>query len=105
MATTIVGPTITVDGSFKSEEDVSVQGKVRGSIETTADLIVEEGGTIEAEVSTRSIDVHGTIIGNVTASDRFQIHPGGSVSGDVRAPRVVLEDGGKYKGHIEMTNI
>ena len=63
----------------------------------------EEGGAIEAEVTTRNIDVHGTIVGNVVASDRFEIHPGGSVTGDVRALRVVLADGGKYKGNMDMT--
>jgi cytoskeletal protein CcmA (bactofilin family) len=100
--TTVIGSTITVNGSFKSQEDVSIQGKVQGSIETTADIFVEQGGTVEAEVTTRNIDVRGTVIGNVTASDRFEIHPGGSVTGDVRAPRVVLADGGRYKGNIDM---
>ena len=100
---TVIGPSSTVSGEFESNEDMSVQGTVRGRIETSADIVVEEGGTIEAEITTRNIDVHGIIIGNVTALDRFEIHPGGSVTGDVRAPRVVLADGGKYKGNIEMT--
>jgi cytoskeletal protein CcmA (bactofilin family) len=99
---TVIGSSITINGEFLSEEDVSVLGTIRGKIETTADLFVEDGGTIEAEVITRNIDVRGVIVGNVTASDRFEIHPGGSVTGDVRAPRVVLADGGKYKGNIEM---
>ncbi|HUT77248.1 MAG TPA: polymer-forming cytoskeletal protein [Polyangia bacterium] len=99
---TIIGSSITINGEFLSAEDVSVRGTIRGKIETTADLFVEDGGMIEAEVITRNIDVRGVVVGNVTASDRFEIHPGGSVTGDVRAPRVVLADGGKYKGNIEM---
>lgn len=101
-AETVIGSTITINGEFKSEENVSVRGQVQGRIETTADLFVEEGGTVEAEVTTRNIDVRGTITGNVTASDRFEIHVGGNVTGDVRAPRVVLADGAKYKGNIDM---
>jgi len=101
-AQTVIGSTVTINGEFKSEEDVSILGKVQGRIETSADLFVEDGGTIESEVTTRNIDVRGTIIGNISASDRFEIHPGGSVTGDVRAPRVVLADGGKYKGRIDM---
>ena len=102
--TTVIGSSITVSGSFKSQEDVSVQGTLRGLVETAADLFVEEGGMVEAEVITRNIDVRGVVVGNVTASDRFEIHPGGSVTGDIRAPRVVLADGGKYKGNIDMTS-
>lgn len=93
---------MTTTGEIRSEEDIVIHGRVEGRIETTADLYVEEDGTIEAEVSTRNIDIRGTVVGNVTASDRFEIHPGGSVTGDVRAPRVVLADGGKYKGNIDM---
>ncbi len=102
MPQTVIGATIVIDGELKSEEDVSIMGKVQGRISTHADLFVEEGGKVEAEVNTRNVDVRGTVEGNVTASERFEIHPGGNVEGDVRAPRVVLADGGKYKGHIEM---
>ena len=100
---TVIGPSITISGEFQSKEDVSVQGTIRGRIETTADLFVEEGGLVEAEVVTQNIDVRGTIVGDVTAKDRFEIHPGGSVTGDVHAPRVVLSDGAVYKGNIDMS--
>jgi cytoskeletal protein CcmA (bactofilin family) len=101
-AQTVIGSTIVINGEFKSDEDVSVQGQIQGRIETSADLLVLDGGTVQAEISTRNIDVHGAVVGNVTASDRFEIHVGGNVTGDVHAPRVVLADGAKYKGHIDM---
>ena len=99
---THIGPTIVINGEFKSEEDVSVHGKLQGRVETTADLYVEEGGTVEAEVVTRNIDIRGKVVGNVSASDRFELHPEGSAHGDVRAPRMVVADGGHYKGRVEM---
>ncbi len=101
-STTVIGASIVINGEFKSQEDVSIRGKIQGRIETTADLFVEEGGTVEAEVSTRNIDVRGTVIGNVNASDRFELHPEGSLTGDIRAPRVVVADGGHYKGRVDM---
>ncbi len=101
---TIIGETITVTGELRSDEDVSVCGKVVGQIETTADLVIEVGGTVEAEVVTRNIDINGTIVGGISASDRIEIHPGGTVVGDIRAPRVILSDGCKYRGRIEVTS-
>ena len=101
-ASTIIGTSIEINGEFKSEEDVSVQGTVKGRIDTVADLVVEQGGAIEAEVNTKNIDIHGTVVGNVTASDRFELHAGANVTGDISAPRVVLADGAKYKGNIDM---
>lgn len=99
---TTIGDTIIINGEFKSEEDVSIKGKIIGRIETSSDLFVEESGVLEAEITTRNIDIRGKIVGNITASDRFEIHPGGDVTGDVRAPRVVLADGARYKGNIDM---
>jgi cytoskeletal protein CcmA (bactofilin family) len=100
---TIIGNSITVSGQFTSKENVIVLGKIVGQIETTAEVLVEDVGTIEAEVMTLSIDVRGSVVGNVTATDRFEVHPSGKVVGDVRAPRVILSDGCKYRGHIEVT--
>ena len=104
MARTTIGKTIKIEGELRSQEDVSILGNITGGIETTADLFVEDGGTIEAEVQTRNIDIHGKVIGNVTCSDRFQIHDGGQVTGDIRAPRVMMADGAKYKGNIDMAD-
>ena len=100
--TTVIGPTIKISGELRCDEDISILGTVSGRIETSADIFVEEGGLIEAEIVTRSIDVRGTIIGDLSASDRIEIHPNGDVTGNIRAPRVILADGGKYKGNIEM---
>jgi len=99
---TIIGSTINVNGELRSDENVMIHGKIVGRIEATADLLVEESGSIEAEVVTHSIDVRGRIVGDVVASDRFEIHPSGNMVGDIRAPRVILTDGCKYKGHIEV---
>jgi cytoskeletal protein CcmA (bactofilin family) len=102
---TIIGSSIIITGELKSGEDVAILGKVQGRIETTADLFVQDGGSVEAEVSTRNVEVRGSVTGDIVATDRFEILPGGSVNGDVRAPRVVLADGGKYKGNIEMSSM
>jgi cytoskeletal protein CcmA (bactofilin family) len=103
MATqTVIGSTIVIDGELRSNEDISIQGTIKGKIETNADLYVEASGTLEAEVNTRSIEVHGTVVGNVRATDKYELMREGRVTGDVQAPRVVIADGAKFKGHIDM---
>lgn len=101
-AETVIGSTIVIDGELRSEEDISVRGTVKGKIHTTADLFVEEGGTVEAEVETRSVEIEGTVVGNVHAADKYELKPPGRVTGDVFAPRVVIADGSRFKGRIDM---
>lgn len=103
MATeTIIGRTIVIDGEIKSSEDISVQGTVKGRIESTADLFIEATGKVEAEVNTRSIDVRGTVVGNVRATDKYELMRDGRVTGDVNAPRIIIADGSHFKGSIDM---
>lgn len=103
MATgTVIGPTIVIDGQIESGEDIAIQGTIKGKIKTTADLFVEESGTVQAEVETRSIEIRGTVVGDVRASDKYEIQPEGRVTGDVFAPRVVISDGSRFKGHVDM---
>ncbi len=101
-AETVIGRTIVIDGEVKSSEDISVQGTIKGKVTTTADLYIEESGTVEAEVQTHSIEIHGKVVGNVTATDKYELMKDGQVTGDVTAPRIVIADGSTFKGHIDM---
>ncbi len=101
-AETVIGRTIVIDGEVKSSEDISVQGTIKGRVTTTADLYIEESGTVEAEVQTHSIEIHGKVVGNVSATDKYELMRDGEVVGDVTAPRVVIADGSTFKGHIDM---
>ncbi len=98
---TFIGPGITVRGHLQGEEEITLAGTLVGRIDTKGGVTVEVGGTLEAEISSGSLDVFGTVIGPVSAMDRVTIHPGGKVIGDVHAPHVVLADGGKIRGHVD----
>ncbi len=99
---TKIGSTVVIDGNVSCEEDIAVEGIIKGGIVTTADIYVESAGTIEAQVETKNIQIQGTLVGNVSASERFVLMPGGKMVGDVNAPRVVISDGAMFKGNIEM---
>lgn len=99
---TKIGSTVVIDGNVSCEEDIAVEGVIKGGIVTTADIYVESEGTIEAQVETKNIQIQGALVGNVSASERFVLMPGGKMVGDVKAPRVVISDGAKFKGNIEM---
>ena len=46
--------------------------------------------------------VHGQMNGDIVAEDRVTITSSAAVVGDIKAPRVVIEDGARFKGYIEM---
>jgi cytoskeletal protein CcmA (bactofilin family) len=97
-----IGPRMTVRGALLGEDDLVVEGRVEGSIAIAGHLVVAEGGVVESDIEVESVDIRGQVVGDVIASSSVTIHPGAQVHGNVRAPRVVIEDGAHFKGSVEM---
>jgi len=98
-----IGPSITIEGVLKGEEDVVVEGRIKGTVELKKNTLTVGGqGTIEAQVFAHSIDVDGTVNGDLYASERISIRKSARIKGNIVAPRVSLEDGAKFQGAIDM---
>jgi len=99
---TILGPTLEIEGEIEGDEDLIVQGRISGKISCKKNLTVAGSGRVEASVSTRNLSVSGQVVGNVEATERVEVQREGKVIGDIKAPRVIIADGAKFKGNIEM---
>ncbi len=97
-----IGAGIVVNGRMTGDEEVAVFGRVEGNIALSNRLIVEEGGTVVADVEAEAISIHGELNGNVVAQDVVTLHSGCVVTGNLRAPRVLIEEGARFKGNIDM---
>lgn len=99
-----IGCTIVFSGELTGDEDLEILGKVKGKIELPShQLTVGEGGTVTAEIEAKSVLVIGQICGNVSATERVEVQANGIVEGDIRAPRLLIQEGAVVNGAIEMT--
>ncbi|MFT7532701.1 MAG: cytoskeletal protein CcmA (bactofilin family) [Gammaproteobacteria bacterium] len=98
-----IGPSITIHGDVTGEEDLVVAGTIEGTVNLKDNnLVIDENGHVMANVTARVIRVDGEVKGELRASEKVVIKPSGHVNGDIRAPRVVLEDGCHFKGSVDM---
>ena len=98
-----IGPSITIHGDVTGEEDLVVAGTIEGTVNLKENnLVVDENGHIMANITARIIRVDGEVKGELRASEKVVIKPTGNVNGDIRSPRVVLEDGCQFKGSVDM---
>ncbi|MEO0813136.1 MAG: polymer-forming cytoskeletal protein, partial [Myxococcota bacterium] len=104
-SSTAIGPSMLVRGSLQGDEDLTVLGRVEGSVELTRTLIVENGGIVKADVEVRNAVVSGIVVGNITASDSVEITETGRVVGDIKAPRVLIVDGARFRGLVDMGDL
>lgn len=99
----IIGASINIDGDLSGDEDLTIHGRVKGQINLPKHALRIGGdGRVEAKVKARSIQVDGTVQGDLTAEHEIVIRKSGNVRGNLMAPRIGLEEGAKFKGSIDM---
>jgi cytoskeletal protein CcmA (bactofilin family) len=57
---------------------------------------------VKATVAGREVNVSGQVNGAVTASKKLVIGRSGSIVGDVRVPRLIMQDGASLSGNVSM---
>lgn len=101
--TAVIGPKIMFKGELTGEEDLLIQGRVEGSIDLKGNhLTIGNQGVIKANVAARTITVEGTVEGDIVAAEHIAIKSSSRVKGNLKAERVTLEDGAKFRGSIDM---
>ena len=98
-----IGKGLFIQGEITGSESLFIDGKVEGSINLPGNRVtVDRNGQVAANISAREIVVLGKVRGNVSATDRVDIRAEGSLSGDVAAARISIEDGAFFKGGIDI---
>ncbi|HEX4036422.1 MAG TPA: polymer-forming cytoskeletal protein [Acidobacteriaceae bacterium] len=98
-----IGKSLVIKGEVTGSESLYIDGKVEGAISLPGNRVtVGRNGQVAANISAREIVVLGKVRGNVTASDRVDIRSEGSLTGDVTAQRISIEDGAFFKGGIDI---
>ena len=98
-----IGKSLVIKGEVTGSEALYIDGRVEGSINLAGNRVtVGRNGVVNASVTAREIVVLGKVKGNLTASDRVDIRSDGSLTGDVIAARISIEDGAFFKGGIDI---
>jgi cytoskeletal protein CcmA (bactofilin family) len=82
-----LGPNDRLVGQLYIEGNLRVAGTVEGALEATGEIVINDGGRVS---------------GPVTAYDRLVVGSAGSLNGDVRVSRLVVEDGATFSGNVSM---
>jgi cytoskeletal protein CcmA (bactofilin family) len=98
-----IGKSLVIKGEVTGSESLYIDGRVEGSISLAGNRVtIGRNGVVAANIGAREIVVLGKVRGNLTASDRVDIRSDGSLTGDVVAARISIEDGAYFKGGIDI---
>jgi cytoskeletal protein CcmA (bactofilin family) len=99
----VIGAKTQFKGEITGTEPVLVEGLVEGTIRITGPLRVGPGGTVKATVSAQTVVIAGEVVGDCHATERIEIEAAGKLTGDIRAPRVVIVEGATFRGNSDMS--
>ena len=101
--TCLIAAKTVVKGEITGDEDVVVDGNVEGQIRITRDLRVGAQGVVKATVEAQSIIVSGELVGDCQATSRVEIQSTGRLTGNIRAPKIVIAEGAMFRGNSDMS--
>jgi cytoskeletal protein CcmA (bactofilin family) len=101
--TCLIAAKSVIKGEITGDEDVVVDGNVEGQIRITRDLRVGAQGVVKATVEAASIIVSGELIGDCQATSRVEIQSTGRLTGNIRAPKIVIAEGAMFRGNSDMS--
>jgi cytoskeletal protein CcmA (bactofilin family) len=100
----ILSSDVEIKGSIKFQKELLIDGKVEGEIHSDGILTIGENADIRGEVKTKSITVFGKVQGNITVTERCELKSKCTLQGDLKAARLVIEEGATFIGKSEVTS-
>jgi cytoskeletal protein CcmA (bactofilin family) len=99
---TVLGPATRIAGEVRGEEDLTVLGRIEGTILLPHTLTVGDGGIVEGELDVRVLIVAGVVVGTIRASHLVRLTGTARVVADVNSPRLIVEAGAALRGRVEI---
>jgi len=100
---TIIGEQVSFEGSMRGNEDLLINGSVKGSIELhDYHLTVAPKGQVQAEIYAKNVTISGRLVGNIKATCKVDITKEADFSGEIKAKHISVEDGAYLKAVIEL---
>lgn len=100
----VIGKTIFISGDIRSEEPLTIEGNIDGTIQIGDHLLtIAEGASVRARITGNNVDVRGRVEGQVEAAETVYIRKEAEFIGDIHAASLVIEDGSYIKGNIDLT--
>jgi cytoskeletal protein CcmA (bactofilin family) len=103
-AKNILANDVDIVGTLKFENELIFDGKLDGEIISEGVLTLGKNAQVKGEIKTKAVTVHGTVNGNISVSERCELKASSQLNGDLKAMRIVIEEGATFIGKSEVTS-
>ena len=98
----VLNPDVEIKGTLKFSGELTFDGKLDGDITSDGTLLLGDNAVIKGNLNVNSVTVRGKVNGNVIAKEKIELKSKTELFGDIRAPRLVIEEGVTFVGKSEV---
>lgn len=102
-AKNVLANDVVIEGTIKFGNELIFDGKIEGEIQSEGVLVIGKNAEVRGEVKTKSVTVHGTVFGNITVTEKAELKSSSQLTGDLKATRIIIEEGATFIGKSEVT--
>ena len=95
---TIIGSEMNLNGELFSNDDIRIDGKFVGELQTNGKIVISKGGYVEGLLKAKNIVVVGKAKGDFEAENNFKISDGGSFEGSVKSRYINITELAHFEG-------
>ena len=99
---TVIGPSAIFQGEINSDESITIQGQVIGTLTSSQTITVEPNAKVEAEITAKDAVIGGEAQGHLNISGRLILLSTAKVAADITCPTLKVEEGALYTGKCTM---
>ena len=101
-STSLVSRNVNVEGEIRGEENLHIDGRVKGAVRLNGDVLIGSSGVVDGEIDAKNVVIQGKVTGNIKASQQLQIQPSGQLLGDCSARSIDIKEGAIFEGRSKM---
>jgi cytoskeletal protein CcmA (bactofilin family) len=101
---TIIGKGSVLEGNIRVQNSMRVDGRIKGDVECSDTVVIGKEGEVQGEVKANNVLLAGRLVGKIIAQGKVYLESKSVILGDLKASRLVVDDGAVFDGSCVMNN-
>ena len=98
----VLNSDVELKGTLRFAGELTFDGKLEGDIQSEGTLNLGDNAVVKGNITVNSVVVRGKVKGNITANEKIDVKTKTEMFGDIRAARLVMEEGVTFVGQTEV---
>lgn len=100
---TLISPGTILKGDVTSDNDLRVDGHIKGNVISSAKIIIGATGFVEGNIEVHHADIAGRVLGDITVKELLQLKGGSDIKGNITAGKLQIDPSAIFNGQCQMS--